>query len=149
MRYLKIVIGDCPVSYSIKIESNLSSSENELLHEKIIQFNFEKSGFVAKLFAILVRDEQNNIVGGLKSYCYGDGCFVDVLFLDEEVRGKGFGTQLMQLAEQEAKRNECDFVHLDTFSFQALPFYQKLGYCIYAELDYKEGVKRYYLKKEI
>lgn len=137
------------MDYSINFENDLSPFEEKILHDKILQYNFEKSGFTAKLFTILVRDEMNNIVGGLKSYCYGNSCFVDILFLDEGVRGRGFGTQLMQMAEQEAKRNACDFMHLDTFSFQALPFYQKLGYTVFAELEYKSDVKRFYLKKNI
>lgn len=137
------------MSYSIGFENDLSLVEDKILHDKILQFNFEKSGFNAKLFTILVRDDMNNIVGGLKGYCYGNSSFIDILFLDEGVRGNGFGTQLMQLAEQEAKKNDCDFIHLDTFSFQALPFYQKLGYTIFAELEYKSDVKRFYLKKNI
>jgi GNAT superfamily N-acetyltransferase len=96
-----------------------------------------------------VRDENKQIVGGLKGYCYGNAFFVDILFMDEQLRGKGYGTQLMKLAEHEAKMNACDFVHLDTFSFQALPFYQKLGYIVYAELGYTADIMRFYLKKDI
>ncbi len=137
------------MSYTIAIEENVSPAEDDILHKKILQYNYEKAGFQGKLITILVRDANKQIVGGLKSYCYGNSFFVDILFLDEQLRGKGYGTQLMKLAEQEAKRNNCDFAHLDTFSFQALPFYQKLGYKIYAELDYKPDIKRFYLKKDL
>ncbi len=137
------------MNYTIALDENLSTEEDRILHEKILQFNYERAGFRGKLVTILVRDENKQIVGGLKGYCYGNALFVDILFMDEQLRGKGYGTQLMKLAEQEAKRNACDFVHLDTFSFQALPFYQKLGYTIYAELNYKPDIKRHYLKKDI
>lgn len=137
------------MSYTIAIEENVSSADDRALHEKILKYNFEKSGFRGKLMTIIVRDENKQIVGGLKGYCYGNALFVDILFVDDQLRGKGYGTQLMKLAEQEAKKNACDFVHLDTFSFQALPFYLNLGYTVYAELDYKPDIKRYYLKKDI
>lgn len=137
------------MSYTVAIEENISPAEDDILHKKILQYNYEKAGFQGKLVTILVRDANKKIVGGLKGYCYGNSFFVDILYLDEQLRGKGYGTQLMKFAEQEAKRNTCDFVHLDTFSFQALPFYQKLGYIVYAELDYKPDIKRFYLKKKI
>lgn len=137
------------MNYTIGLEEDVSNEDDRILHEKILQFNYEQAGFRGKLVTFFARNENKQIVGGLKGYCYGNAFFVDILFMDEQLRGKGYGTQLMKLAEQEAKRNDCDFVHLDTFSFQALPFYQKLGYTIYAELEYKPNVKRFYLKKDI
>jgi hypothetical protein len=41
-------------------------------------------------------------------------------------------------------------VHLDTMSFQALPFYQKQGYTVFGILeDLPEGHRRYYLRKDL
>jgi hypothetical protein len=37
---------------------------------------------------------------------------------------------------------------LDTFSFQARPFYEKLGYEVFGQLeDYPRGHSRYFLQK--
>ena len=56
----------------------------------------------------------------------------------------------MQLAEGEAKRRGCHGAHLDTLSSQALPFYQKLGYTVFGQIDdLPVGHARYYLKKSL
>jgi hypothetical protein len=56
----------------------------------------------------------------------------------------------MKMAEQEGLTRGCQSVFLDTHDFQALPFYQKLGYEIFGELeDFPPGHTRYYLKKRL
>jgi ribosomal protein S18 acetylase RimI-like enzyme len=57
---------------------------------------------------------------------------------------------MMQMVEEEARTAGCSCVHLDTMSFQALSFYEKLGYRIFGVLNgYADGVSRYYLVKEL
>ena len=55
---------------------------------------------------------------------------VDLLFVPEEQRKSGVGRQLVQSAEEEARRRGCRGVWLDiySFSFQARGFYKRLGY---------------------
>lgn len=137
------------MTYKITVELNPSIEDKTLLSNKIIDFNYQKTGFIATPFSLFLRDENDLIVGGIRGVIYGGGAFVDVLYVDDELRGKGHGTQLMRQVELEAINNGCTFTHLDTFSFQALPFYQKLGYTIFGELEYSPTVKRYFLKKEL
>ena len=41
-------------------------------------------------------------------------------------------------------------IWLDTFSFQARRFYEKLGYVVFGELpDYPAGHSRYFLQKRL
>ena len=66
----------------------------------------------------------------------------------EHLRGTGTGSQLMRQAEDIARQRQCTGVWLDTFAFQALTFYQKLGYTIFGELkDHPRGISQYWLKK--
>jgi len=54
------------------------------------------------------------------------------------------------MAEEEARRRGCHSVHLDTLSFQALPFYQKHGYAVFGALEnHPVGHTRYFLKKKL
>lgn len=46
----------------------------------------------------------------------------------EATRGRGLGSELMQEVERQAQALGCSHLLVDTFSFRALPFYQKLGY---------------------
>lgn len=137
------------MTYQVTIEPNASAEDINFLNQKIRTFNYEKTGWQGIPLTIFLRDEQQQIVGGLRGWFYGGGLFVDVLYLDENLRGLDYGTQLMQLAEQEALKNNCIFINTDTYSFQALPFYQKLGFTIFGELNYLPPIKRFFLKKAI
>jgi len=89
-------------------------------------------------------------VGGLLGYTYWDFLAVDILWLHEELRGQGVGTQLLQTAEQEAIARGCHQAHLDTFEFQAPGFYEKQGYQCWGVLDGYDGrFKRLYYRKQL
>jgi hypothetical protein len=52
--------------------------------------------------------------------------------------------------EAEAIRRGCHGAFLDTFSYQARPFYEKLGYEVFGTLeDYPPGHQRFYMRKRL
>jgi hypothetical protein len=56
----------------------------------------------------------------------------------------------MLKAESEAVNRGCASSWLDTFSFQARGFYEKLGYRVFGELcDNPPGHTRFFLKKSL
>jgi hypothetical protein len=55
----------------------------------------------------------------------------------------------MAAAETEGRRRGCSAVWLDTFEFQARPFYEKLGYRLFGTLDFPAGFKRFFLQKAL
>ncbi|MFA5792505.1 MAG: GNAT family N-acetyltransferase [Candidatus Gracilibacteria bacterium] len=100
--------------------------------------------------AVFLKDENDQIKGGLTGGTYWDWLYIDALWIDESMRHKGYGKQLLELAENEAKARGCNNAHLDTHDFQALNFYQKNGYTICGQLDYlPKGHTRYLLKKTL
>ena len=101
---------------------------------------------------ILVRNAGGQIVGGLVGGTYWGWLYVEVLWVEASLRGEGCGRSLLAAAEAEAVRRGCRYAHLDTMDFQALPFYQKQGYSIFAELEdvpAGTGHRRYSLKKRL
>ena len=101
---------------------------------------------------VFLRDEHGALVGGLLGGTFWGWLAVDILWIDERYRGQGYGERLLAAAEAEGRRRGCVHVQLDTLSFQARPFYEKLGYRVYGELeDYPAGTghKRYYLTKQL
>jgi GNAT superfamily N-acetyltransferase len=99
---------------------------------------------------LFVRDDAGAILGGLLAHVYLDWMFVQILWLDERLRGGGTGTQLMRRAEEAARELGCTGVWLDTFSFQAPGFYQKLGYEEFGRLDeYPRGFSRHFFRKRL
>jgi ribosomal protein S18 acetylase RimI-like enzyme len=92
---------------------------------------------------------QRTVIGGLVGDLVWDWLHIDALWVDEAYRGRGVGGALMQRAEEMARARGIVNTHLETTSFQALPFYQKLGYEVFAELpDKPKGSTWYYLKKQ-
>jgi GNAT superfamily N-acetyltransferase len=76
--------------------------------------------------------------------------WIDLLFVPESMRGIGIGRKLMTLAEGEAVRRACRAAALDTFSFQARGFYERLGYSVFGTLDdCPPGHRRFYLTKRL
>lgn len=101
-----------------------------------------------KPLALLLKDESGSTVGGLWGRTAYDWLFVELLAVPEAMRGTGTGTALMHTAETIARERGCIGVWLDTFAFQARPFYEKLGYSVFGELvDHPKGSARYFLMK--
>jgi GNAT superfamily N-acetyltransferase len=100
--------------------------------------------------AIFIHHEQDGLVGGLTGGTYWGWLYVARLWIQESLRGQGFGSRLLQDAEQEAVRRGCHHVYLDTHELQALPFYLKHGYTVFGELsDCPVGFRRYFLQKQL
>jgi GNAT superfamily N-acetyltransferase len=90
------------------------------------------------------------IAGGLWGSTWFSYLRVDLLFVPESMRGLGVGRKLMMEAEAEAIRRGCRAAALDTFSFQAPGFYEKLGYSVFGTLDgYPRNHRRFYLTKRL
>lgn len=64
--------------------------------------------------------------------------------------GKVVGRALMLEAEREAVRRGCTQAFLETLSFQALGFYEKLGYTVFSRLDgFPPGGAHYAMRKTL
>jgi GNAT superfamily N-acetyltransferase len=97
-----------------------------------------------------IRDDAGRIVGGVIGRLAGDSVYMEVVWTDASVRGTGQGRAMMLLAEAEAKRLGAREAWLYTMSFQAKPFYEKLGYAQFGELDWLDGRhKRHFMRKDL
>ena len=103
-----------------------------------------------KPLTLFLRSVDGTIFGGLLGETYWGWLHISILWLDETARRQGYGERLLALAEQEAVRRGCHAAHLDTMSFQALPFYEKNGYTVFGVLnDLPVGHSRYFMKKAL
>jgi GNAT superfamily N-acetyltransferase len=90
------------------------------------------------------------VLGGVLGHVWGQWLHIAILWLAEPVRGQGYGRQLLLAAEAYGREQGCQHVELATFSFQARPFYEKLGYEVFATLeDYPPGHRKYFLRKPL
>ena len=100
--------------------------------------------------AVFMRDEQGALAGGVWGYVNWNWLFVGLVWVSDALRGGGYGRQLMEALEQAARERGCRYSHLDTFSFQARPFYEGLGYEVFCTLDdYPHGHQRFFMKKAL
>ena len=96
------------------------------------------------------RDASGTIVGGLVGVTGWKWLHIDLLWVDDAHRGRGVGTGLLRAAEREASSRGMRHVDLDTFDFQAKPFYEREGYTVFGVLeDYPPGHTRYFMRKDL
>lgn len=101
-------------------------------------------------FAVFARDEDGNILGGIRAVAYWNYCYIELLWLSESVRKSGVGSKLMLQAEAFAKEKGFKYMRTETLDFQAKPFYEKLGYQQYGEFpNFPDGHTCYCLFKVI
>lgn len=87
-------------------------------------------------------------MGGLPAQRTLGGCKCKAVWVSEVLRGQGYGSRIMQQAEDEARARHCPRVFLETLSFQALPFYEKIGYKVVSQIaDFPLGGTCYALTK--
>lgn len=98
----------------------------------------------------VLQDKNDEILGGVLCEVYWEWLYIDLLWVKEELRGNGYGRQLMETVEKKAKESGAKNAYLDTFSFQAPEFYEKLGYQVFGELkDFPPGQDRFYMRKDL
>ena len=104
----------------------------------------------SKQLCFVLRTPDKKTVGGLIGKTYWDWLYIDLLFVKEELRGRGYGHRLLEMAEDEARKCGIKNVYLDTFSFQAPDFYKQHGYQVFGELqNFPAGHQRYFLTKQL
>ncbi len=115
------------------------------------EFNLQAGPPPGHILVVLhIVDPEGTVAGGLFGQIAYDWLHIDYLVVAETLRGNGLGRKLMTQAEQIAREHGCVGVYLDTLSFQARPFYEKLGYAVFGELeDRPRGGAHYFLKKRI
>lgn len=101
-----------------------------------------------RLLVVPIRDDAGTVAGGLWGCTLFQWLHVQLLFIPEALRGRGVGSALMRVAETEARNRDCVGSHVTSFSFQAAPFYEKLGYTAFGQLDdYPPGYALLFFQK--
>jgi GNAT superfamily N-acetyltransferase len=105
----------------------------------------------ARTLAILLREPATDaIVGGLWGRSLWGSMLIDIMFVPQDLRGRGIGTSLLRQAEGEAIRRGCRQMWTDTYAFQARPFYERMGFTVFGRLDGPAPVfPRFFLMKDI
>lgn len=103
-----------------------------------------------RLLVIPIRQEKGPVIGGLWAVSLFRWLHLEMLFVPEGMRGKGIGSALLASAETEARHRSCLGMFVDAFSFQAVPFYEKMGFSSFGVLeDCPPGHRRLFFQKRL
>lgn len=138
-----------PHDYVIEDEPN--PLDVRALEDGLYRYNVEQTGRGdGRWLAIFVRDSDGRIIAGLSGWTWAGWLKVANLWVRDDLRRQGHGRALLAAAEKEAAARGCTRATLDTYSFQAPVFYQRLGYKIVAAVDdFPAGHKHYTLVKNL
>ena len=133
----------------LTVHDRADSDDAKSIHKNLVEYNVGAYGRSDwRDLTVAFKTKRGELMGGLHGQTGWQWLFVKHLWVSEKARGQGLGTKLMQEAEREAVRRGCRGVWLDTFSFQARGFYEKLGFSLYGTIeDFPPGHQRFFLKK--
>jgi GNAT superfamily N-acetyltransferase len=137
--------------YRIAHVDDLEDAAITVVGQGIRRYNEQQAGANGyRRLCLFLYAPDGAVVGGLIGATYWDWLYIDLLWVTDELRGRGHGHRLLALAEDEARHCGAKNAYLDTFSFQAPDFYRQQGYEVFGELsDFPRGHQRYFLTKQL
>jgi len=138
-------------SNELQIDNEVTPADEARVVRALLAFNEARIGPAdERPVKFVARDSGGAVVGGILGHTRWRWMYIAKLWVDESARGQGLGTRLMEAAEDLARSRGCTDVSLDTFDYQARPFYEKLGYELFGTLEgYPPGSRQYYLRKRL
>ena len=139
------------MEYTLSITDVADEEVRKAIVAPLVEYNSSQAGpSQNRPIAVLVKNTEGEVVGGLWGHTGYEWLFTQLLVVPASLRGRGVGTEIMQLAEHEAKSRGCHDAWLDTFEFQARGFYERMGYECFGELpSYPKGFSRFFMQKAL
>jgi GNAT superfamily N-acetyltransferase len=99
---------------------------------------------------IVARDADGRVRGGVQGVIVGAWLAIDLVWVEDDFRGRGMGSRLLAEAEAVARKRGCKWSILATFDYQAPEFYARRDYVEYARMeDFPLGHTRFQLRKAL
>jgi GNAT superfamily N-acetyltransferase len=135
----------------VEIDDQVSDTDARAVERGVLAFNEARIGpSHEQAVRFVVRGPDGAIVAGLLGVTRWRWLYVAKLWVAESQRGRQLGTRLMDAAEAAARARGCTHAYVDTFEYQARPFYEKRGYRLYGTLEgYPPGYRQFYLTKAL
>lgn len=138
-----------PKDISIVQNEHPDEGETDFIYQQLRIFNTLHTGKLPrKSIRLFAYNPEGRVVGGLFGDVGWGWLHIDILWVDASYQGQGIATDLLKEAEVESVAIGVDRAYLETTAFQARPFYEKMGYEVFAQLeDQPPGHTCYYMKK--
>jgi GNAT superfamily N-acetyltransferase len=138
-------------SVVISVEDAVSLADRRVVEAGLTQHALPYTGVPGfQPIAALARDGQGELVGGMLGTTNWTWLHVALVWVAADHRHAGLGSRLLVELERAAIQRGCTRAHLDTFSYQARPFYERHGYRVFGTLeDYPPGHRRFFMEKAL
>ena len=147
------IVKTFPDDLTLHLENEPRAHDAKAVIRGLIDHTERESGMRkrdSQLLSIFLRSPRLGIVGGLNAVTIWGWLHIKEFWVASDLRGRGLGSQILLAAEAEAKRRGCSNAFLDTFDFQAKPFYERLGYRQWGSLvEFPEGHSRFFMMKQL
>jgi len=136
-------------AYPVEVEVHSTFHDGAFLEDQFYAYNIEQTGYDdGTSLTLWVKSPTGERLAGPHGWAWGGSCYIQNLWGHTDLRGQGYGTQLLHAAEQEARTCGCDQMVLSSFSVPAPGFYQTQGYEVFALLEnHPRHHRHYYLRK--
>lgn len=95
------------------------------------------------------RESDGRLIGGVYGFIFWDWLHIELLWVRDGFRDQKIGSRLMNEIMKSAREKGIRRFKVDTTSFQALGFYEKMGFEIAGQIkDLPPGSTNYYLQKK-
>ncbi len=134
---VRVEEGIAPKLYDWLIQGLKNHAEKHAIHDSVKRYSIE----------IIEKDE---CIGALSGETLYGSIYIENIYISPQHRSKGLGRILIEKASELGKKWNCTLAVVETMSFQALEFYQKLGFTVdFAREGYTNNSTLYYLHKKI
>ena len=146
-----MAIDTTPTELTWRMEHRADRHTIEALRRQLVAYNVDHAHVDEGLdLGVFIHDAQDQLVGGIAGRVWGQVLEVSFLWLHPDLRGLGYGKRLIETLKETARAQGCRLAVLDTFSFQAPAFYQRLGYEVFGSADgYPDGHRKLFFRKDL
>ncbi|MGI1805562.1 GNAT family N-acetyltransferase [Exiguobacterium sp. TDN 0502] len=140
----------------LQFQLNENEDGQDWIRQQVRQHNVEHSPFHAMKRSegtqavTLLATRVDQPIGGISGEMYWGWLHIEWFFVVEEERRSGLGATLFKRLETWAREAGVKHIRVETFSFQALPFYERQGFVEVGRIDdYPPGMSYHLLVKQV